>query len=375
MSELHSGQTEGAAGFVGLEGQANLLAGGHASSSALVDAALGRIAASQPRLNAFRCVREQQARDEAAAADRRLAAGERLPLLGVPVAIKDDMNLAGEITAFGCAGAFAQIRSDGEVAKRLRAAGAVIVGKTTTPEFGQWPWTEGPAFGSTRNPWSPAHTPGGSSGGSAAAVAAGLVPGAVGSDGAGSIRIPAAWCHLVGIKPQRGRVSTWPDAEPFNGLTCYGPLTRSVADAALLLDVLTGNHPEDRYMWLQAGSLADRVVRAPELFAVPASTSGGLGDDVALAVAPFGGHAWAHAAGQDEVVDVVAYPDGYRVRAARAWSAVVQESDAADAVGEQAVEGDPWPAVDACGGAASHRGYAAVDDVGGPGAATTAVGT
>ncbi|MGN6814690.1 MAG: amidase, partial [Solirubrobacterales bacterium] len=113
--------------------------------------------------------------------------------------------------------------------------------KTNTPEVGQWPFTEGPAFGATRNPWSPAHTPGGSSGGSAAAVAAGLLPAAVGSDGAGSIRIPAAWTHLVGLKPQRGRVSTWPAPEAFYGLTSYGPLARTVGDAALLLDALAGN--------------------------------------------------------------------------------------------------------------------------------------
>jgi amidase len=192
-------------------------------------------------------VRSHAALEEAEAADRRLQAGERLPLLGVPVAIKDDMDLAGETTAFGCDGPFEVKAQDGEVARRLKAAGAVIVGKTTTPEFGQWPWAESAACGVTRNPWNLEHTPGGSSAGSAAAVAAGLVPAAVGSDGAGSIRIPAAWCHLVGIKPHRGRVSTWPDPEAFNGLTVYGPLARTVGDAALLLDVLAGNHPGDRH--------------------------------------------------------------------------------------------------------------------------------
>jgi amidase len=116
----------------------------------------------------------------------------------------------------------------------------VIIGKTTASEIGQWPITESETFGVTRNPWNTAHTPGGSSGGSAAAVAAGIVAGAVGSDGAGSVRIPAAWCHLVGCKPQRGRISTWPDPDPFQGLTAFGPLTRTVADAALALDVLTG---------------------------------------------------------------------------------------------------------------------------------------
>ena len=146
--------------------------------------------------------------------------------------------MAGEPTAFGCAGDFPPATDDCELVRRLRAAGAVIVGKTNTPELGQWPFTEGSAFGVTRNPWQLDHTPGGSSGGSAAAVAAGVVPVAVGSDGAGSIRIPAAWTHLVGIKPQRGRVSTAPADELFHGITTSGPLARTVADAAVLLDVI-----------------------------------------------------------------------------------------------------------------------------------------
>jgi amidase len=231
--------------FAGLCEQARLVAGGEVSSRELVDTALARIEAAQPDLNAFRCVRADEARAEAEEADRRRLAGEKPPLLGVPVAIKDDMDLAGETTAFGCPGTFHPRVGDGEVARRLRAAGVVIVGKTNTPEVGQWPFTEGPAFGATRNPWSLDHTPGGSSGGSASAVAAGLVPAAVGSDGAGSVRIPAAWTHLVGIKPQRGRVSTWPHLSAFHGLTCVGPLARSVQDAALLLDALRGNRPED----------------------------------------------------------------------------------------------------------------------------------
>ncbi|HET6510140.1 MAG TPA: amidase [Baekduia sp.] len=234
--------------FAGLGTQAALLARGEASSVDLVEGALARIDAAQGDLNAFRIVCDEAAREQAAEADRRRAAGEESPLLGVPVAIKDDMDLAGETTAFGCAGTFTGKADDGEVARRLRAAGAVIVGKTTSPEFGQWPITEGPAFGQTRNPWSLNHTPGGSSGGSAAAVAAGLVPAAMGSDGAGSVRIPAAWTHLVGIKPQRGRVSTWPDAEAFHGLTCNGPLARTVGDAALLLDAVAGAHPGDRHV-------------------------------------------------------------------------------------------------------------------------------
>jgi amidase len=134
---------------------------------------------------------------------------------------------------------------DAEAVRRLREAGAIVIGKTHAPEVGLWHFTETPLHGATRNPWNPDHTPGGSSGGAAAAVAAGVVPAAIGSDGAGSIRIPAAWTGLIGLKPQRGRISTWPDAESFNGLSCLGPLARSTADAALLLDAIHGNVPAD----------------------------------------------------------------------------------------------------------------------------------
>ncbi|MFF7933850.1 amidase [Streptomyces sp. NPDC007940] len=229
----------------GLAETARALADGTLTSRALVEQTLARIEASQGSLNAFRIVRTDAALAEAEAADAQLAAGVRKPLLGVPIAVKDDMDVAGEPTAFGCQGEFPAVARDGEAARRLRAAGAVIVGKTNTCEFGQWPFTEGPAFGATRNPWSPEHTPGGSSGGSAAAVAAGLVPAALGSDGAGSVRIPASWTHLVGIKPQRGRISTWPRGESFQGITVNGTLARTVADAALLLDAASGNHDLD----------------------------------------------------------------------------------------------------------------------------------
>ncbi|MBR7677025.1 amidase [Streptomyces daliensis] len=229
------------AGPRGLAAQARALADGEATSRALTERALARIEETRTTLNAFRRVCTDAALAEADAADAALARGERLPLLGVPVAVKDDTDVCGEPTAFGCPGEFPVKEADAEAVRRLRAAGAVVVGKTNSPELGQWPFTEGPAFGDTRNAWSPDHTPGGSSGGSATAVAAGLVAGALGSDGAGSIRIPAAWSHLVGIKPQRGRVSTWPDAEAFNGITVIGPLARTVEDAALLLDVAAGN--------------------------------------------------------------------------------------------------------------------------------------
>ena len=221
----------------GLVGQAGALAAGEVTSRALLEAHLARIAELDPALGSFRVVCVDAARDEADAADARLGEGERRPLLGVPVAIKDDLDLAGETTAFGCDGELDPATADAPLVERLRGAGAVIAGKTTASELGQWPFTEGPGFGATRNPYDLTRTPGGSSGGSGAAVAAGLVPAAVGSDGAGSVRIPAAWCGLVGIKPSRGVVPA-PTVFNFHGLSTYGPLARTVADAATLLDVL-----------------------------------------------------------------------------------------------------------------------------------------
>ncbi len=230
-----------------LESQAARLAAGEVSAVELVEGALARAAATQGTLNAFRSLRPAAARREAEKADVRLAAGERAPLLGVPIAVKDDTDVEGETTAFGCRGKFPPAVADAEIVRRLRVAGAVIIGKTNTPELGQWPFTEGEAFGVTRNPWSGAHSPGGSSGGSAAAVSAGVVAAATGSDGAGSVRIPSAWTGIVGIKPQRGRISSWPDAEAFHGLTTHGVMARTVADAAALLDVVAGSHPGDRH--------------------------------------------------------------------------------------------------------------------------------
>lgn len=262
----------------GLVGQARALAGGEVSSLELTDRSLARIEATQPTLNAFRVVCAEQALADAEAADRRLAAGERAPLLGVPVAIKDDVDLAGHSTPFGCGGEHPAAERDAEPVRRLREAGAIIVGKTNAPEVGQWHFSETEVFGVTRNPWHPEHTPGGSSGGAAAAVAAGIVAGAMGSDGAGSIRIPAAWTNLVGLKPQRGRVSTWPDAEAFNGLSCYGPLTRDVADAALLLDVLAGNVPADRHhVAAPAEPFAAAAARPPERLRIALSFATPLG--------------------------------------------------------------------------------------------------
>ena len=260
--------------FPTLGNQLFQLASGTATSVDLVTRSLAAIEASQPTLNAFRVVLTEQALADAAEADRTRAAGgdlSGLPLLGIPIAVKDDVDVAGVPTRFGAEGQIPPAEADAEVVRRLRAAGAVIVGKTNTCELGQWPFTSGPAFGHTRNPWSREHTPGGSSGGSAAAVAAGLVAAAIGSDGAGSVRIPAAWTHLVGIKPQRGRISTWPLPEAFNGITVHGVIARTVSDAALLLDAASGNVPGELHTPPPV-RISDYVSRAPGPLRIAMST-------------------------------------------------------------------------------------------------------
>jgi amidase len=218
---------------------AELVRSGQASPAEIVAAHLARIEALDPRLNAFQLVRAEQALAEARALSERPDLHE-LPLAGVPVAIKDDTALAGTPTRRGTAATSEQaVEADGEPVRRLRAAGAVIVGKTRMPELGLWHFTESLSFGATRNPWDTTRSPGGSTGGGAAAVASGMVPIALASDGLGSIRIPAAWCGLLGVKPGNGVVPTG-RSEHWYGLTALGPLATTVADAALLLDVVAG---------------------------------------------------------------------------------------------------------------------------------------
>jgi len=271
MVESYRNGARYGANFPTITNQLYQLAAGIVTSDELVRRSLDAIDASQSTLNAFRVVLTKEALADAAQADRKRAAGEQLPLLGIPIAVKDDVDVDGVPTRFGTGGYVPMAHQDAEVVRRLRAAGAVIVGKTNTCELGQWPFTSGPAFGHTRNPWSSAHTPGGSSGGSAAAVAAGLVAAAIGSDGAGSVRIPAAWTHLVGIKPQRGRISTWPLPEAFNGITVNGVLARTVTDAALVLDAASGNVPGDLHQPPPV-RVSDFVAQAPGPLKIAMST-------------------------------------------------------------------------------------------------------
>lgn len=226
--------------YAGVVGQRALLRSGALSAVELLDLCLDRIDRYDGRLGAFRTIFRDRARSEAAAAD---AAGDDRPLLGVPIAIKDNIPVEGHASAMGTGSPEPVATRDAELVRRLRAAGAVIVGTTRLPELALWPFTESETWGATRNPWNRARTSGGSSGGSAAAVAAGMVAAAHASDGGGSIRIPAACCGLVGLKPQRGRVPLGVGAEDseehWHGLSVAGVLTRTVADTALVLDVMT----------------------------------------------------------------------------------------------------------------------------------------
>ena len=220
---------------------ADLVRRGEVSSSELVDASLERIDALNPELNAFVLVDVQGARQTAAEIGR----DDPRPFAGVPIAIKDTAPVAGLRFSYGSDlfGDFVAPH-DAFVVRRLRAAGFVIVGKTNLPEFGILPTTEPRRFGPARNPWDTERTTGGSSGGAAAAVASGMVPIAHGSDGGGSIRIPAACCGLVGLKTTRMRISRGPDVgEDF--LVQDGVLTRTIAETAELLDVLAGYEPGD----------------------------------------------------------------------------------------------------------------------------------
>ncbi|MBA3865649.1 MAG: amidase [Solirubrobacterales bacterium] len=230
--------------FAGAARQAEMVRGGEVSPTELVGLHLERIERLDPQLNSFRVVFAEKAMLEAEQAEARIKGGDERPLLGVPIAIKDEVDVVGEINTHGTDAFTEPARADSEVVRRLREAGAIIVGLTLLPELAICGFTESATYGVTRNPWNPQRTPAGSSGGSAAAVAAGLVPIASAGDGAGSIRLPASSCGLFGIKPQRGRVSNAPALEHWNGLAVQGCVSRSVLDSALWLDVISGGSKE-----------------------------------------------------------------------------------------------------------------------------------
>jgi amidase len=226
--------------FAGAARIAELVRAGEVSPSELVELYLARIDRIDPALNAYRVVLADGARADAKAAEERLASGDDAPLLGVPVAIKDDVDYAGEVTTHGTDAYGPPATEDGHIVRKLREAGAVVIGKTNLPELAIFGFTESPTWGDTRNPWDPSRTCGGSSGGSGVAAAAGMCAIAHATDGAGSIRYPAACCGLFGLKPQRNRVSLHPDREHWHGLSVSGCVSRTVLDTALYLDVLSG---------------------------------------------------------------------------------------------------------------------------------------
>ncbi|MVU79445.1 amidase [Nocardia sp. ET3-3] len=210
---------------------------GSISPEQALDAALERIRARDRKLSAFSLVREEAARAEARAVAERQDL-DMLPLAGVPIAVKNNIDVSGEVTRGGSlSGSEVPADSDHPVVRRLRAAGAVVVGLTSVPEFGLWGVTDGPGS-ITRSPWNTRYSSGGSSGGSGAAVGSGMVPIAHGNDGLGSVRIPAACCGVVGLKPGRGLVPSEVGVDSWGGMTENGVLATTVADTALMLSVL-----------------------------------------------------------------------------------------------------------------------------------------
>jgi len=242
----------------------------------LIEATLIRIDEVEPHVNAFRVVMTEEARADAERIDS-LPDGElvKLQLAGVPVAIKDDTDVAGQSTMWGSAVDRGLCENDAEVVSRLRQAGAVIIGKTNTPELTLWPWTASVHWGSTRNPWNLDRTPGGSSGGSASAVCTGMAAMALGSDGGGSIRYPAGLTGLVGLKPQRDRVPLGAEhASGWHGLIALGPLTRSVRDAALFLDAVSPD--------AVSRDFSDRMDALPKPVRIAVSMNAPKGSQVSL---------------------------------------------------------------------------------------------
>jgi aspartyl-tRNA(Asn)/glutamyl-tRNA(Gln) amidotransferase subunit A len=216
-----------------------------------VETVLKAIEHAQPKLNCFRVVMADEARRDARLAEKAVTDGARLgPLHGVPVSIKDLVDVAGVHTRHGSAIFEDNVAArDDVLVGRLRAAGAIVIGKATTPEFGVKGLTDGPSFGITRNPWNLERTPGGSSGGGAAAVAAGLGPLSLGTDGAGSVRGPASCCGLVGLKPTLGAVPADTTRDAFGNNIYAGPLARTVTDAAVMHAVLSGPSAKDPWSY------------------------------------------------------------------------------------------------------------------------------
>ncbi|PWC88256.1 amidotransferase [Azospirillum sp. TSH100] len=287
---------------------------GRSGARAETEAALARIATGNPALNAFVSVDEAKALAEADAIDRRLAAGEKPLLAGVPVAVKDTIWVAGRRVTQGSR-LFADFRApaDAIAVERLRAAGAVIVGMANSSEFACKGVTTNPLFGPTRHPQDPTLTPGGSSGGPAVAVAGGLVPLALGTDAGGSSRRPPAHVGAVGFKPSLGAIPYGPGfTEPFTGIAVMAPIAADVADAALMFEALCGPDPRDP----ESVAVAPADTRPPEGLTIAYSPRFGLDapvdEDVRRAV--------------ESAVDALERVGGRIVRRDPAWPAGVTET-------------------------------------------------
>jgi len=228
---------------------ARLIRDKQVSPVGVVEAVLARIEALQPTVNAFITVTAEEARAAARRAEAAVMGGERLgPLHGVPFSVKDLLPTRGVRTTMGSLIFADQVPAEDAVpVRRLREAGAILVGKTTTPEFGHKPLTDSPLFGATRNPWDLSRTAGGSSGGAAAAVVSGQAPLALGTDGGGSIRLPASCCGIVGLKPTLGRVPHVSQADLFSSTSYIGPMARTVAETAACFDAIAGFDAGDPY--------------------------------------------------------------------------------------------------------------------------------
>ena len=215
----------------------------------LMELTIKRIEQTNPKLNAFCALRADDAMADARALDEKIARREELgPLAGLPLGVKDLEDAAGLATTHGSKAFKDHMpKSDSVQVSRLKAAGAIVIGKTNAPEFGYTAFTKNLLFGVTRNPWNLERTPGGSSGGSSAAIAGGVIPIATGSDGGGSVRIPACYTGCYGLKPTKGRIPSEPSLGmlQWNDTSVYGPLTRTVRDAAIFMDAVVGYHPAD----------------------------------------------------------------------------------------------------------------------------------
>jgi amidase len=291
---------------------------GDTSATQAVADHLDHIQDADPVVNAFRVVRAGEAIVEAEQVDEQHDLAN-LPLAGVPVAVKENTAVAGLATWNGSAAARSQVaEEDHEVVRRLRGAGAIVIGVTRMPELGLWGTTDDETA-VTRNPWRTDRTPGGSSGGAAAAVAAGLVPIAHGNDGLGSIRIPAACCGLVGIKPGRGVIPCKLGAEDWFGLTEHGILATTVADAAVGFSVLAGRDPV-------------RLVEPSRLRVAVSLRSpvAGVRPDEANRDAVAAASRVLVSAGHDAVTADPVYPTGLGLRGVATWfAAAARDADAA----------------------------------------------